>query len=155
MYRSREWQQEERQFSKSKKTRNWWYNENAKIQYKSVLFVTLTPDGVLAKDVQMKETELDKNSSERILVVEKWGLKVKEILGQKKTFKKINCVLTSCPLCTKSEYVEKSTDKVKIPCNTANVGNRWICLTCQDRNIVKSMRANLGDLPVQSGRAAV
>jgi hypothetical protein len=49
LYRSRDWNWEDRQKSKSKKRLNWWNNENSEIQYKSVLFVTPTPGGKLAK----------------------------------------------------------------------------------------------------------
>ena len=52
MYRSRDWNKEERQKLKSKKKCNWWNTENSKIQYKSVLFVTPTPGGVLARAAQ-------------------------------------------------------------------------------------------------------
>ena len=42
MYRSREWNRNERELEKSKKKFNWWNSEKSKIKYKSVLFVTLT-----------------------------------------------------------------------------------------------------------------
>ena len=42
-----------------------------RIQYKSVLFVTLTPVAFLAKQVQKHEEKLNKNNPERIKVVEK------------------------------------------------------------------------------------
>ena len=36
MYRSRDWNAEERQLSKSKKKFNWWNTTKSEIQYKSV-----------------------------------------------------------------------------------------------------------------------
>ena len=39
MYRSRDWNAEERQKSKLNKKFNWWNSSKSKIQYKSVLFV--------------------------------------------------------------------------------------------------------------------
>ena len=100
MYRSREWNAEERQLSKSKKKCNWWNTKNSKIQYKSVLFVTPTPGEVLAKQLQKREEELNKNNKERIKIEEKGGLKIKDILGSKNPFKKSKCVKDTCPLCT-------------------------------------------------------
>ena len=52
----------------------------------SVLFVTPTPGGVLAKELRKREEEL--NNKERIKIEEKGGLKIKDILGSKKPFKK-------------------------------------------------------------------
>ena len=72
MFRSRDWNREERDLLKSKNKCNWW-NEKAKVQYKSVLFVTPTPEEVLAKYIKKREEELNKNNSERIKVVEKGG----------------------------------------------------------------------------------
>ena len=81
MYRSREWNREERNANKLKKKLNWWNIEKSKIKYKSILFVTPTPGGVLLKDLEKKEAELNKNADERIQMVEKGGLKINDILG--------------------------------------------------------------------------
>ena len=74
---------------KSKKKFNWWNTENSKIQYKSVLFVTPTPGGALAKELRKREEELNKNNQERIKIVEKGGLKMKDILTTKKSIQKV------------------------------------------------------------------
>ena len=132
MYRSREWNREERNANKLKKKLNWWNIEKSKIKYKSILFVTPTPGGVLLKDLEKREAELNKNADERIKMVEKGGLKIKDILGTKSTVKKSNCQEKSCPLCTRSEFVEPSTEDNQIPCMTNNVGYRWVCLKCKE-----------------------
>ena len=49
MYRSREWNREERDIKKSKKKSNWWNPEKSKVKYKSILFVTPTPGGSSSK----------------------------------------------------------------------------------------------------------
>ena len=85
MYRSRDWNSEERQLLKAKKKFNWWNSDKSKIQYESVLFVTPTPGGILAKELREREAELNKNSLERIKIEEKGGLKIKDILGSKKS----------------------------------------------------------------------
>ena len=108
MNRSRDWNSEERQLLKAKKKFNWWNSAKSKIQYKTVLFVTPTPGGVLAKELREREAEL-KNSKERIKVEEKGGLKIKDILGSKNPFKKKSkCVKKTCPICVSSEFVEAS-----------------------------------------------
>ena len=71
MYRSRDWNIDERNFKKSETRSNWWNTQKSKIQYKSVLFVTPTPGGLLAKELQKREEELNKNNKERITSVEK------------------------------------------------------------------------------------
>ena len=75
LYRSRDWNSEERQLSKAKKRLNWWNSEHAKIQYTSVLCVTPTPGGILAKGLRKREEELNRNSTEGIKIVQKGGLK--------------------------------------------------------------------------------
>ena len=144
MYRSRDWNHEERQLSKAKKKLNWWNSEKSKIKYRSVLFVAPTPGGVLVKELRKREAELNKNSKERIKIEEKGGLKLKDILVAKNPFKKSKYVEKTCPLCTSSEVVVSSEDGVKIPCNTNNVGYRWLCLTCKDRNITKVYEGETG-----------
>jgi hypothetical protein len=144
MYRSRDWNTEERQNMKSKKKCDWWNTENSKIQYKSVLFVTPTPGGALAKELRKREEELNKNNQERIKIVEKGGLKMKDILTTKNPFKKSKCEQKTCPLCTKSEMIDTMPGEVKIPCNTNNVGYRWLCMTCKDREIIKVYEGETG-----------
>ena len=63
-YRSKEWHSHERKILKSQKKTNWWNGEKSKTQYKSVLFVTPIPGGVLAKELQKREEELNKNTKE-------------------------------------------------------------------------------------------
>jgi hypothetical protein len=53
------------------------------------LFFTPTPGGVLAKELQKRKEEMNKNTKERIKIVEKGGIKMKDILALKKTFQKI------------------------------------------------------------------
>ena len=144
MYRSRDWKAEERQNSKSKKKFNWWNTSKSEIQYKSVLFVAPTPGGVLAKQLRQREAELNKNNKERIKIEEKGGLKIKDILGSKNPFQKLKCAQKTCPLCTSSKYIETSEEEVKIPCNSNNIGYRWTCLTCKDKNILKVYEGETG-----------
>ena len=87
---------------------------------------------------------MNKNGKERIKIEEKGGTKIKDILGTKNPFKKSKCVQKTCPLCIKSEFVEIGSDEVKIPCNTNNVGYRWRCMTCSDRNISKVYEGETG-----------
>ena len=144
MYRSRDWNAEERQISKSKKKSNWWNNSKSEIQYKSVLFVATTPGGVLAKQLRQREAELNKNNKERIKIVEKGGLKIKDILGSKNPFQKSKCIQKNCPLCTSSQFIETSDEETKIPCNTNNIGYEWTCLTCKEKNILKVYAGETG-----------
>ena len=144
LYRSRDWKSEERKELKSKKRLNWWNSDKSKVQYTSVLFVTPTPGGVLVKALTKREQEVNKKGHERIKFEEKGGLKVKDMLGSKNPFKKPKCVQKTCPMCTKSQFVDINPEDVKIPCNTNNVGYRWRCVTCRERNIVKVYEGETG-----------
>ena len=97
MYRSRDWNAEERKRHKNEKKLNWCNTKNSKIQYKSVLFVAPTPGGTLAKELRQREEELNKHSDERVKIVEKGGLKIKDILGTKNLFKNSKCTHKKLP----------------------------------------------------------
>ena len=144
LYRSRSWNFEERKKAKLNKKHNWWNKENSKVQYKSVLFVTPTPGGVLASEIRKREAELNRHSGERIKVVERAGMKIKDILSSKNTLNKSNCTQKACPLCTESEHVKPNTEKSRHPCNTNNVGYRWTCLKCKEMDIVKVYEGETG-----------
>ena len=107
------------------------------------MFVAPTPGGVLSKELRKREEELNRNNPEMIKIEEKGGLKIKDILISKNPFKKSKCIQKSCPLCTDSQSVD-TNPKVKIPCNTHNVGYRWSCITCQERSITKVYEGETG-----------
>ena len=141
---SSSWNFEERQKKKFDKKSNWWNSENSKIRYTSVLFVTPTPGSVLAKELRKREMELNKNSQERVKIVERGGLKIKDILGTKTPFDIPKCVQKNCPLCTNSTYIVSSSEDSKIPCNSNNVGYRWRCWTCKENNSIKVYEGETG-----------
>ena len=137
LYRSRNWNREERAISKEHKKQNWWKN-NPKSNFKSVLFVPPTPGGVLAKEMQKREGELNKFSNERIKIVEGGGIQVRNILTTKNPFQDDEkCSQKLCPLCQKSDHMEDNSEERRVPCNSNNIGYRWICSTCENRNICK------------------
>ena len=70
LYRSRTWNFEDRKRAQLNKKHNWWNKDNSKVQYKSVLFVIPTPGGVLASQLRKREEELNRQSEERIKIVE-------------------------------------------------------------------------------------
>ena len=143
MYRNRSWNAEERKSKKNEKKLNWWNSKKSKIHYTSVLFVTPTPGGTLARELRQREEELNRHSQERVKIVEKGGLKIKDILGTKKTFKNSKCTQKNCPMCTTSSLVVCS-EANKIPCNTHNVGYRWQCCTCEERDQTRIYEGETG-----------
>ena len=96
------------------------------------------------KEVQQKEEELNRNNDERVKVVEKGGLKLKDILCSKNPFKKSKCEEKTFPLCFESQFVNVSSSEIKVTCNTNNVGYRWGCETCKDRNTIKVYEGETG-----------
>ena len=144
LYRSRTWNLEERRKNKSEKKQNWWNSSHGKIKYKSVMFVTPTPDSALIKELKQREEELNKNSDERVKFVEKGGQKVKNMLGTKKSFKNTKCVQNTCPLCNNSDFVEGAPTEDGIPCNSNNVGYRWVCLKCKEQEKIKVYEVETG-----------
>ena len=98
----------------------------------------------MAKELRKREEELNRNNKERIKIEEKGGLKVKDILCLKNPFPKPKCLQKSCPLCTESQFVTVNTEETKISCDTNNIGYRWLCMTCKERDIVKIYEGETG-----------
>ena len=65
-------------------------------------------------------------------------------MGLKNPFKKSHCAEKTCPLCTKSQFIDVLPTEVKIPCNSNNVGYRWLCVTCKERDITKVYEGETG-----------
>ena len=128
LFRDRKWQYEERLAEKQNKKRNWFRNENSK--YKSVLFVPPTPGSQLARELQIRENELNKYNEERIKIIESGGVKIEELITKKNPFKKGKCGEIKCPLCKN----KKNDEKIEILCNTNNIGYRWTCQNCQTKD---------------------
>ena len=119
-------------------------SQHSKVKYASVLFVTPTPGGELVKELTQREEELNRNSDERVKFVEKGGLKMKDILCIKNPFKGSKCEEKKCPMCNNSKYVEGNPEDNKFPCNSNNVGYRWRCLKCKERDITKIYEGETG-----------
>ena len=134
LYRSRDWNHEERNENKQKKKVGWYKNtKNTNIEYKTVLFVPITKGGALAKEIKQREEELNKYSQERIKIVESGGIKIKDFLIKKDPFPKSKCQLKKCFVCASSVKETPS-----LSCNTNNVGYRLFCNTCKDRGLEKN-----------------
>ena len=68
---------------------------------------------------------------EIIKIIERSGQNVESVLVKKDPFQKDNCNEEQCPIC-------KNPDKkVNVFCNTNNVGYRWSCSTCRNREKIK------------------
>ena len=131
LFRDRNWNREQRNDEKMNRRLNWYKSEKNGIEYKSILFVPVTKGGTLAKELKKREEEINKNSKERIKIVEGGGTKMKDILVVKNPFPSTTCEKKKCLLCS------NTSNKVKIPCNSNNVGYRLVCDTCEDRGVEK------------------
>ena len=98
----------------------------------------------MAKQLRKREEELSRNNKERIKIEEKGGLKIKDILCLKNPFPKKACAQKYCPLCTGSKFVEVNSEENKISCETNNIGYRWLCLTCKERDVIKVYEGETG-----------
>ena len=71
-----------------------------------------TPGRSLLRELKNREAEMNKDDKDRIKFVEKGGIKIKQILNNKYTFKNIKCKEQWCPL-WKGDY-----GNFKVACNT-------------------------------------
>ena len=132
LFRNRSWNKENRMQAKESKKKHWYKNtQNSETNYKTILFVPPTPGSILLKELRQREEELNKNNEERIKIVEKGGVKIEKMLTVKNPFKNEKCEEKWCPLC-KGDHGE-----LKISCNVNNTGYRWVCKTCEARNVTK------------------
>ena len=136
LFRSRKLIEEDKKLNPKVK----WFNKKGKY-YTTVLFVPPTPNGELAKLIQKREQELNRYSKLAIKVVEKGGIKLKNILIKKDPFVKPKCNTELCPICYETEFTVLN-EKDRIPCGTSNVGYRWICTKCSSTYEGKSARRN-------------
>ena len=131
--------------NKLRKTRKLGLNQNGGIKrVESTQLCCLyppTPQGELAKLIQKREEELNRYSKLSIKVVEKGGVKLKNMLIKKDPFQKSKCSTDLCPICHETEF-SVPDEKNGIPCGTQNVGYRWICTKCQSTYEGESARQN-------------
>ena len=140
LFRSRDWNKDERNQQKERKKLDWYKNggviedgtERGKIEYKTVLFVPVTKGGGLGKELRKREEEINKYSKERIKIIEDGGVQMKDFLVKKDPFPNLKCGRKNCLICN-SEVAET----LKIPCNSNNIGYRLNCDTCIERGQTK------------------
>ena len=129
LYRSREWNKEEREKDKKDKKINWYKDKNkTEVEYKTVLFVPVTKGGKLVKEMKQREEEINRFSTERIKIVEGGGVQMKNLMVKKNPFPNTKCEKKKCIICNSNE-----TGKNEIPCNSNNVGYQLVCDTCRER----------------------
>ena len=110
------------------RVRKWWNKGETK--YKAVLFVPATPGSELANRIRLREAQLNQDPKERLKIVEKGGVKLRQILAKPDPFPKRPCDEPTCPLCKKSEFISE-VSATKIPCDTQSIGYRWTCIHCK------------------------
>ena len=114
MYRSKMWNRRERREAKRERKRKW----HGKGGYKSVIFVTSTPDSTLLKRYRQKVEE----SGIPIKLIEKSGRTLDNILRTSDPRKENRCIREDCPVCTTGG---------KGDCKQLNVNYRMTC-ECED-----------------------
>ena len=128
MYRTRD-EMVEAKLKKNRSSSDWWKApDTISKQFTSVLFVPPTPGGELAKRLKKRETELNFGNKMNIKIIEKGGIKIKNILVKKDPFPALKCNEKNCPFCNESPQIE-TLEKQK--CSAHNVGYRFQCQDCQ------------------------
>ena len=135
LFRSRDWNSKERKQQKENKKLQWYKkgveNRN-QVEFKSVLFVPVTKGGGLARELKLREEEVNKYSKERIKIIEDGGIKLKDFLIKKDPFPNKKCSKKTCIICS-----SETSENVKYPCNSNNIGYQLKCDTCIKRDKVQ------------------
>ena len=103
------------------------------------MFVPVTKGSVLAKEIRIREEEINKYSKERIKISESSGINIKDFLIKKNPFPEEKCEEQKCLVCKSG-----TSSKLKIPCSTNNVGYKLSCETCADRGIDQGYEGETG-----------
>ena len=115
---------------------DWWnkahYSNKENPKYDTILFVPPTPGGRLAKQMQLREAQLNFGSDHRIKIVEKSGIKLKNILVQKNPYPRLICHRGLCPFCKTTSVSTPAPSN--LPCTTPGVGYTITCLFCKSTN---------------------
>ena len=115
LYRSRNWNKEERQKNKEAKRNNWFKKGN---NAEAVMFVETTPNGELAKRCR----DAFASQGLRVKVVERTTSTIKQKLVKSNPFKEKGCQKPSCSLCSTGS---------KVNCKSREVVYR---ISCADEN---------------------
>ena len=102
LYRDKMWNKDKRKQEKQDKKLNWYKNGGKglkTVEYTTVMFVTVTKGGILAKELRKREFEINKFSKLRIKIVEDGGVKLKSFLVKKDPFPKSKCENNKCVIC--------------------------------------------------------
>ena len=127
---------------------DWWnqpHYKNPEVQkYDTILFVPPTPGGALAKQMQVRENQINSGTEDRIKIVERGGIKLKRILVQKNPYPKMPCNRPLCPFC--GSTLVSNPAKSNLPCNTPGVGYQITCLNCKAQDHISRYEGKTGQL---------
>ena len=96
------------------------------------MFVPPTPGGRLAKQMQIREAQLNFGSNHQIKIVGKSGIKLKNILVQKNPYPKLLCHRNMCPFCKITPVSTPAPSRLH--CTNPSVGYTITCLFCKSNN---------------------
>ena len=149
LYRNRAQILEDRR-SKNIGKQNWWKKKDTK--FKTILFVPPTPGSSLAKQIRKREEELNQHSKFRIKVVERGGVKLKDLLVRKNPFKTQECHRKLCPFCKPTKHSDPaSLNSYRVPCSASGVGYEISCKACQSSNVKATYQGETGRLAAVRG----
>ena len=129
LYRSKFWNQIERQEEKARKVRDWYKRDGCE----AVLFLEATPDEALANECQ----KILKDAKLPIRTIERAGNSMKDMLVKSNPFERRECI---CEIC-------KRNQRKKVNCKTRNVVYEIECFgskngeKCTDKYIGETSRS--------------
>ena len=98
LYRSKEWNRNERTKEKERKKRTWFKNDGSE----AVFFVDATPESILAERCK----EEFRKAGLKVKVVERSGTSVKRSLVKSNPFKKVGCNRPGCEICALGQSID-------------------------------------------------
>ena len=100
-------------------------------KFASVLLVPPTPGSGLAKAMKEREKELNQHSEMRIKILEKGGVKLKNLVVKSNPFKTDECLNKRCPVCKSTSVTDPvDKDQFRVSCRTPGVVYEFVCQKC-------------------------
>ena len=93
------------------------------------------------------EAEINKNSEERIKIVEEGSRKVRDMLAPKNSDKRSVCSQKKCPLCKSSKFVEMNPKATSTHVTQTMLGTGGTAWSATKKMKVKSINGSQANLP--------
>ena len=97
----------------------------------AVMFVPYTPRGELARRLREVESDIEKQTGNKLKIVERSGMKIVDLLHKSDPWEGVDCERRGCILCKTKQKTGKNMGQ---DCHRRNIVYETWCMTCENRD---------------------